>query len=199
MTKEEKSARDVLLEYVRYHATKLHRLYYSSIDKLKLKFFVGERSGFRKDPRIVRLLKNLDSKKIDYEIIDTDKISIQELEKHYRAAAHLALTEKWFKVREIFDGLAGFGKRIPALLVYRKDGDFLIDVYPKESSFDHFAPIFINSIERFLRFLSKLAELRGRKSIVSRSELETIVTEAWREGGPQSNRKYWDRQAFFED
>lgn len=116
--------------------------------------------GYARYERISGILSLLDYLKkegLDYEVKDTSRISFGELKHAYRDVAHLAL-EKKIRVADAFSGASRgslFGKFVPALLVYRKANEDLIDVAPKESSF--LKPLIAgDSIETLLRLIIEI-------------------------------------------
>jgi hypothetical protein len=158
---------DHLMVYIRLFRT----------GNLQLRLYINSRwidSPFKpwlgqKIKNILKLLKCL-RRKIAYEIVDTRKLTYRELLREYEYAAHQAIKRK-FKVREVFwDSRLKFGDEVPALLVYNKNGNVLIDVYPKEGL------ILMKEIEDFLHFMAEAKKMLEGKDNISRKELvETIV------------------------
>ena len=85
--------------------------------------------------QVKKLLTLLQAKGIRCEIIDTAKMTDEEVQSIYIEVSTLASYKK-FRVRRVFGSRKlsgyGFGKTVPALLVYGDEGGRPLDVYPHE-------------------------------------------------------------------
>lgn len=122
----------------------------------------------QKVEEISRLFNNL-KEYVSCEMIDTSRLAYGKLLAVYEGVAHLAIKEK-FKVRDVFwnKGLR-FGREVPALLVYRKRDDKLIDVYPKRLGFQR--ALLITEIKDFVILIMKLKQ----KDATSEREVIDII------------------------
>ncbi|MFC2012627.1 hypothetical protein ACFLVU_05805 [Chloroflexota bacterium] len=86
-------------------------------------------------PNVTNLLKLLQRKGIDSQIIDIDSLSDEEALKAYSDAVVPSVFKK-FGIRRVFGSRRRsgvlFGREIPALLVYDDDQEYPSDVYPHD-------------------------------------------------------------------
>ena len=79
------------------------------------------------------LLKELEKLGVSWEVIETSRMSNDDLFKLYSDAIVPAVQKK-YPIRKIFgtnrNSRVNFGKGVPALLVYEPGSDYPVDVYP---------------------------------------------------------------------
>ena len=86
------------------------------------------------DAEIRSLLQGAATRGHSFEVVDSDELSDDDRERRYfeagvRAAAlRIRLSSHFGSGRE--SGVSHFGRQVPALLVYDREGGTLVDVYP---------------------------------------------------------------------
>ena len=84
---------------------------------------------------VLNLLGLLQKKGVSNEIIDTDSLSEEEIQKVYLAAVVPSVFKK-FGIRRVFGSRRRsgwlFGREVPALLVYEEGEQYPADVYPRD-------------------------------------------------------------------
>lgn len=96
-------------------------------------FEVPENAGLGE---VERLLLTLEGRGVRVEVVDTAAMSGPEREAAYFDAAAVAV-RRHVQVRRVFgsnraSGMAFFGREVPALLVYDREGAPPVDVVPRE-------------------------------------------------------------------
>ena len=98
------------------------------------KILEGPENGGYEDGAVRALLARVEAHGDSYEIVDSDRLSEEDRERRYfeagvRAAAlRIRLTRHFGSRSE--SGASGFGREVPALLVYDERGGTVVDVYP---------------------------------------------------------------------
>ncbi len=104
---------------------------------MKLEFIYNSRikDPWSDVPKIVKNLEELKKFGVQYDIIDTIKMSDEKIQDLYYKA-YIPSVKKNYRIRLIFGSrnYSGtfFGKNQPALLVYEDDREIPIDIYPHE-------------------------------------------------------------------
>ena len=84
---------------------------------------------------VLNLLRLLEKKGVSNEIIDTDSLSEEEIQKAYLDAVVPSVFKK-FGIRRVFGSRRRsgwlFGRGVPALLVYEEGEQYPSDVYPHD-------------------------------------------------------------------
>ncbi len=105
------------------------KLYYSNATK---PLSDSANDGFEK---ALELLRQLQNENVTCEVVDTTRLSEEELYKAY-AKAWLPSVSKKYGIRRVFGTRRRsgcfFGREVPALVVYEDDKENPVDIYPRE-------------------------------------------------------------------
>ena len=82
-----------------------------------------------------KVLELLNNKGFNYKVIDTNKLSNEEIQEKYIEACAPSVYKK-YRIRQVFGSRRHsgwlFGKGVPALLVYEEAEKYPVDVFPHE-------------------------------------------------------------------
>lgn len=115
------------------------------------------------------LLKELERLGVSWEVIETSRMSDDNLLKLYSEAIVPAVQKK-YPIRKIFGtnriSRVNFGKGVPALLVYQSGSDYPVDVYPHGTG---------RNIVTIRTFLENLIQQLKRPPMAAKSQAGNMV------------------------
>lgn len=115
------------------------------------------------------LLKELEKLGVSWEVIETSRMSDDDLLKLYSEAIVPAVQKK-YPIRKIFgtnrNSRVNFGKGVPALLVYEPGSDYPVDVYPHGTG---------RNIVTIRTFLESLIQQLKRPPMAAKSQAGNMV------------------------